>query len=76
MVCEVVIKGDILRKLLKTNVDALVELNMLKNVTGSAIAGALGGLNAHASNIASTICLATGLEYGELSLYHPNGIHQ
>ncbi|KAK9942427.1 hypothetical protein M0R45_008094 [Rubus argutus] len=68
VVCEAVIKGDIVRKVLKTNVNALVELNLLKNLTGSAIAGALGGLNAHASNIASAICLATGSEYGEISL--------
>ncbi|PRQ25239.1 putative hydroxymethylglutaryl-CoA reductase (NADPH) [Rosa chinensis] len=33
---------------------------MLKNLTGSAIAGALGGFNAHASNIVSAVYLATG----------------
>lgn len=47
-------------KVLKTNVAALVELNMLKNLTGSAIAGSLGGFNAHASNIVSAIFIATG----------------
>ncbi|KAL6209090.1 hypothetical protein ACLB2K_020033 [Fragaria x ananassa] len=58
VVCEAVIKGDIVTKVLKTNVAALVELNMLKNLTGSAIAGALGGFNAHASNIVSAVyCL-------------------
>jgi len=41
-------------------VSALVELNMLKNLTGSAIAGALGGFNAHASNIVSAVFIATG----------------
>lgn len=65
-----------MRKVLKTNVDALVELNMLKNLAGSAISGALGGFNAHASNIVSAICLATGSDYGELSLYHLYGTHQ
>lgn len=60
MVCEAIIKGDIVRKVLKTNVEALVELNMLKNLTGSAMAGALGGFNAHASNIVTAIYLATG----------------
>ncbi|KAL6209093.1 hypothetical protein ACLB2K_020036 [Fragaria x ananassa] len=60
VVCEAVIKGDIVTKVLKTNVAALVELNMLKNLTGSAIAGALGGFNAHASNIVSAVYLATG----------------
>ncbi|WJX62973.1 3-hydroxy-3-methylglutaryl-coenzyme A reductase, variant 2 [Trifolium repens] len=33
---------------------------MLKNLTGSAMAGALGGFNAHASNIVSAVYLATG----------------
>lgn len=47
-------------KVLKTTVPALVELNMLKNLAGSAIAGALGGFNAHAANIVSAIFIATG----------------
>lgn len=60
VVCEAIISGDVVRKVLKTNVEALVELNMLKNLTGSAMAGALGGFNAHASNIVSAIYIATG----------------
>ncbi|KAF5745828.1 3-hydroxy-3-methylglutaryl coenzyme A reductase 2 [Tripterygium wilfordii] len=60
VVCECIIKGDVVRKVLKTSVEALVELNMLKNLTGSAMAGALGGFNAHASNIVSAVYLATG----------------
>lgn len=60
VVCEAVIKEEVVRKVLKSNVAALVELNMLKNLTGSAMAGALGGFNAHASNIVSAIYIATG----------------
>lgn len=60
IVCEAIIKEDVVRTVLKTNVPALVELNMLKNLTGSAVAGALGGFNAHASNIVSAIFIATG----------------
>lgn len=60
VVCEAVIKEDVVVKVLKTTVPALVELNMLKNLTGSAVAGALGGFNAHASNIVSAVFLATG----------------
>lgn len=60
VVCEATIKEDVVRKVLKTNVAALVELNMLKNLAGSAVAGALGGFNAHASNIVSAIFIATG----------------
>ena len=60
VVCEAIIKKDVVEKVLKTNVAALVELNMLKNLTGSAMAGALGGFNAHASNIVSAVYIATG----------------
>ncbi|KAL6573384.1 3-hydroxy-3-methylglutaryl coenzyme A reductase 1 [Orobanche hederae] len=60
VVCEAIISGDIVTKVLKTTVPALVELNMLKNLTGSAIAGSLGGFNAHAANIVSAIFIATG----------------
>nr|QEY10155.1 hydroxymethylglutaryl-CoA reductase [Scutellaria barbata] len=60
VVCEAVISGDVVTKVLKTTVADLVELNMLKNLTGSAIAGALGGFNAHAANIVSAIFIATG----------------
>lgn len=60
VVCEAIIKEEVVKKVLKTNVAALVELNMLKNLTGSAMAGALGGFNAHASNIVSAVYIATG----------------
>ncbi|CAK9156280.1 unnamed protein product [Ilex paraguariensis] len=60
VVCEAIIKEEVVKKVLKTNVAALVELNMLKNLTGSAMAGALGGFNSHASNIVSAVYIATG----------------
>lgn len=60
VVCEAIINEEVVKKVLKTNVASLVELNMLKNLTGSAMAGALGGFNAHASNIVSAVFLATG----------------
>ncbi|XP_022879019.1 3-hydroxy-3-methylglutaryl-coenzyme A reductase 1-like [Olea europaea var. sylvestris] len=60
VVCEAIITRDVVTKVLKTTVPALVELNMLKNLTGSAVAGALGGFNAHAANIVSAIYIATG----------------
>ncbi|XP_071697489.1 3-hydroxy-3-methylglutaryl-coenzyme A reductase 3-like [Rutidosis leptorrhynchoides] len=60
IVCEAVIKEQVVKQVLKTTVDSLVELNVLKNLTGSAMAGALGGFNAHASNIVSALFLATG----------------
>nr|AAT52222.1 hydroxymethylglutaryl-CoA reductase [Catharanthus roseus] len=60
VVCEAIIKEEIVKTVLKTEVAALIELNMVKNLAGSAIAGALGGFNAHASNIVSAIFIATG----------------
>ncbi|KAI3730260.1 hypothetical protein L1987_61429 [Smallanthus sonchifolius] len=60
VVCEAVITEEVVRKVLKTTVPALVELNMLKNLAGSAVAGSLGGFNAHAANIVSAIFIATG----------------
>ncbi|KAJ4825782.1 3-hydroxy-3-methylglutaryl-coenzyme A reductase 1 [Turnera subulata] len=60
VVCEATIKEEVVKKVLKTSVASLVELNMLKNLAGSAVAGALGGFNAHASNIVSAIFIATG----------------
>ncbi|MQL69992.1 hypothetical protein Taro_002306 [Colocasia esculenta] len=60
VVCEAVIKEEVVNKVLKTTVPALVELNMLKNLAGSAVAGALGGFNAHASNIVAAVFIATG----------------
>ncbi|KAM1587575.1 hypothetical protein ACFX1X_027050 [Malus domestica] len=58
--CEAVIKEEVVRKVLKTDVDSLVKLNVNKNLVGSAMAGALGGFNAHASNIVSAVFIATG----------------
>lgn len=60
VVCEAIIREEVVKNVLKTNVAALVELNMLKNLAGSALAGALGGFNAHASNIVSAFYIATG----------------
>uniref|UniRef100_A0ACD5XTC9 Uncharacterized protein n=1 Tax=Avena sativa TaxID=4498 RepID=A0ACD5XTC9_AVESA len=60
VVCEAVIREEVIQKVLKTNVQSLVELNVIKNLAGSAVAGALGGFNAHASNIVTAIFIATG----------------
>ena len=46
--------------MLKTTVAALVELNICKNLIGSAMAGSMGGFNAHTSNIVTAIFIATG----------------
>ncbi|PGG98462.1 hydroxymethylglutaryl-CoA reductase (NADPH) [Blastomyces parvus] len=60
VVAEAIIPGDVVRSVLKSDVDALVELNISKNLVGSAMAGSIGGFNAHASNIVTALFLATG----------------
>ncbi|TEB11286.1 hypothetical protein FA13DRAFT_1748727 [Coprinellus micaceus] len=60
VVAEAVIPGHIVKTVLKTTVGGLCNLNVKKNLIGSAMAGSIGGFNAHASNILTAIFLATG----------------
>jgi hydroxymethylglutaryl-CoA reductase (NADPH) len=60
VVAEAVIPAGVVKSVLKSDVDALVELNTAKNLIGSAMAGSIGGFNAHASNIVTAVFLATG----------------
>ena len=60
VVAEAIIPGDVVRSVLKSDVNALVELNTAKNLIGSAMAGSIGGFNAHAANIVTAMFLATG----------------
>lgn len=59
------IPKDLVEKMLKTTPQALIELNTSKNLIGSAVSGAIGGFNAHASNIVSAIFLATGQDIAQ-----------
>jgi hydroxymethylglutaryl-CoA reductase (NADPH) len=60
IVVEATIPKDVVTKTLKTTVKSMVDTNLHKNLIGSAMAGALGGFNAHASNIVTAVFLATG----------------
>lgn len=60
VVAEATIPGDVVRKVLKSEVSALVELNISKNLVGSAMAGSIGGFNAHAANLVTAVFLALG----------------
>ncbi|KAK7430972.1 3-hydroxy-3-methylglutaryl-coenzyme A (HMG-CoA) reductase isozyme [Neonectria magnoliae] len=60
VVAEAIIPADVVKNVLKSDVDSLVELNIAKNLIGSAMAGSVGGFNAHAANIVAAIFLATG----------------
>jgi len=60
VVCEAVIPASVVKTILKTTVTALVDLNINKNLIGSAMAGSIGGFNAHAANIVTAVFIATG----------------
>lgn len=60
VVCETIIPSDKLRSILKTNARTLVHCNKLKNLSGSAMAGSIGGNNAHAANMVTAVFIATG----------------
>ena len=66
VVCDAVIPGDIVRQVLKTSASAIADLNVEKNLMGSAVAGSIGGFNAHAANIVTAIYIATG----QVCIYH------
>uniref|UniRef100_A0A4W6CAM7 3-hydroxy-3-methylglutaryl coenzyme A reductase n=1 Tax=Lates calcarifer TaxID=8187 RepID=A0A4W6CAM7_LATCA len=59
-VCEATIPAKVVREVLKSSTAALVELNINKNLVGSAMAGSIGGFNAHAANIVAAIYIACG----------------
>ncbi len=60
VVAEANIPEKIVKSVLKTSSKALVDLNLTKNLVGSAMAGSIGGFNAHAANIVSAIFIACG----------------
>lgn len=60
VVAEAIIPGKVVKSVLKTTVGDLCNLNIKKNLIGSAMAGSVGGFNAHAANILTAIFLATG----------------
>ncbi|KAM9097516.1 3-hydroxy-3-methylglutaryl-Coenzyme A reductase isoform 1-T1 [Sarcophilus harrisii] len=60
VVCEAIIPARVVKEVLKTTTEALVEVNISKNLVGSAMAGSIGGYNAHAANIVTAIFIACG----------------
>ncbi|XP_011860257.1 PREDICTED: 3-hydroxy-3-methylglutaryl-coenzyme A reductase-like [Vollenhovia emeryi] len=81
VVCEAIVPADVVSRVLKTSVHELVNLNYKKNLTGSALAGTIGGFNAHAANIVTAIFIATGQDPAQnvtssncLTLMEPWGV--
>ncbi|XP_059550284.1 3-hydroxy-3-methylglutaryl-Coenzyme A reductase isoform X2 [Myotis daubentonii] len=60
VVCEAVIPAKVVREVLKTTTEAMIDVNINKNLVGSAMAGSIGGYNAHAANIVTAIYIACG----------------
>lgn len=60
VVCEATIPAKVVEDVLKTDVASIVSLNTNKCLIGSALAGSIGGFNAHAANIVTAVFLATG----------------
>nr|ODO00862.1 hydroxymethylglutaryl-CoA reductase (NADPH) [Cryptococcus depauperatus CBS 7855] len=60
VVAEAIVPGETVKSVLKTTVEDLCNLNIKKNLIGSAMAGSIGGFNAHAANILTAMYLATG----------------
>ncbi|XP_040841857.1 3-hydroxy-3-methylglutaryl-Coenzyme A reductase [Ochotona curzoniae] len=60
VICEAVIPAKVVREVLKTTTEAMVDVNINKNLVGSAMAGSIGGYNAHAANVVTAIYIACG----------------
>ncbi|GAB6056461.1 hydroxymethylglutaryl-CoA reductase (NADPH) [Methanobacterium movens] len=59
LIAEIVIPAEMVKQKLKTTPQAVVEVNVAKNLVGSAIAGSMG-FNAHYANMIGALFLATG----------------
>jgi len=60
IVVEAIIPENVVKSVLKSSVYDMIETNKQKNHIGSAMAGSIGGFNAHAANIVTAVFLATG----------------
>ena len=59
VIADILIPKEIVEKKLKTTTEAIVEVNIAKNLIGSAASGSMG-YNAHYANMVAAIFLATG----------------
>ena len=57
---EAVIPASVVRSVLKAEPAAIVKVNTYKNLVGSAMAGSIGGFNAHSANLVTALFLACG----------------
>lgn len=66
VIAETVIEPSVVNSVLGCEPAKLEELNIKKNLLGSALAGVLGGYNAHASNVIAGFYAATGQDLGHV----------
>lgn len=66
VIAELTIPGQICRRFLKTTPAKLADINLKKNLLGSAIAGSLRSGNAHFANMLLAFYLATGQDAANL----------
>jgi hydroxymethylglutaryl-CoA reductase (NADPH) len=60
VVAEARLHRSTVEKVLKTTIERIVDVNIQKNLVGSAMAGSIGGFNAHASNMVTAVFIACG----------------
>jgi hydroxymethylglutaryl-CoA reductase (NADPH) len=65
VICECIIKEEVIENVLKTSVEKLIELNYLKNMIGSSAACTIGGNNAQAANIVTAMFIACGQDVAQ-----------
>ena len=65
IVAEAIVKRDVVEEVLKTTPEDIVEVNIRKNLLGSARAGSLS-FNAHYANIIAAIFIATGQDAAQV----------
>ena len=65
VVAEAIIRRSVVRDVLKTEPESIVEVNVRKNLLGSARAGSIS-FNAHFANIVAAIFLATGQDAAQV----------
>ena len=66
VVVETTIPKAELEKTLKVDVETFLTLHQQKNLVGSALAGTIGGCNAHAANAIAAIFIATGQDPAQI----------
>jgi Hydroxymethylglutaryl-CoA reductase len=60
IVAEAIVPANVVRDVLKSDVDSMIQLNVYEKFIGSAMAGSIGGFNAQAANLAAAVFIATG----------------